>query len=423
MHGAGGRTQYFHAISARARRALYGARFLSDFQRMPDQTLATPSTETGADRPDLAPHHMTAPGPHSVALGVLAVLAVLYTLNVAASLLLPLILAGVLNLLLQPARRFLHDRLRVPAPLAALLLIVVLFGILGAVGFAVSLPASGWLSKAPQALTALQQRLGFLREPIRYVQHGWQQMQQAISGTEQATGSQAAQSASGGGLPAGLGGFGISLLGGAKAFMGQLFTLLILLFFLLTSGDTLFRRLVEVMPSFGDKRRVVEIGEQIERNVSGYLATISVMNLLVGILNGLSTWAFGLPDPLLWGTLAFLLNYIPILGPFTGVVIFFFVGLFTFSSALHALLPAGVYLLIHVAEGETLTPMLLATRFTLNPVMVIVSLFFWDWMWGVMGALLSVPLLAITKIVCDRIDYLNPVGHILGGPPRKSRRA
>jgi predicted PurR-regulated permease PerM len=133
------------------------------------------------------------------------------------------------------------------------------------------------------------------------------------------------------------------------------------------------------------------------------------------LLNGVAVWLLGLPDPLLFGTLAFLLNYIPILGPLSGVVIFFFVGLFTFPSIWQAFIPAAIYLGIHILEGETLTPMLLARRFTLNPVMVISSLMFWDWLWGIPGALLSTPLLAVTKIVCDHIEVLTPLGHLLGG--------
>jgi predicted PurR-regulated permease PerM len=155
----------------------------------------------------------------------------------------------------------------------------------------------------------------------------------------------------------------------------------------------------------------------VERNISAYLVTITMMNLLVGTANGLSIWAFGLPDPLLWGTAAFLLNYIPLLGPITGMVIFFFVGLFTFSSVAWAFAPVGVYLLIHIMEGETITPMLLARRFTLNPLLVIVSFMFWDWLWGITGALLAVPLLAVLKIICDHIDALTPVGHLLGAEP------
>jgi predicted PurR-regulated permease PerM len=125
-------------------------------------------------------------------------------------------------------------------------------------------------------------------------------------------------------------------------------------------------------------------------------------------------WAIGLGDPLLWGIAAFLLNYIPILGPFAGVLMFFAAGVLTYEWPWYAFIPAGAYLLIHVVEGEIVTPMLLSSRLTLNPVLIIVSLFFWHTLWGIPGALLAVPLLAIIKILCDRIDQLKPIGHIIG---------
>ena len=171
----------------------------------------------------------------------------------------------------------------------------------------------------------------------------------------------------------------------------------------------------EILPTLSDKRRAVEISHEIERNISGYLVTISLMNAAVGVATGIATYLTGLSDQVLWGTLAFLLNYILIIGPLTGVVVLFFAGMMTFNSPLHALVPAGIYLGIHVIEGQMVTPMLLARRFTLNPVLVVLSLVFWYWMWGVAGALLSVPLLATTKIICDRIRRLAALGHFIGG--------
>jgi predicted PurR-regulated permease PerM len=114
----------------------------------------------------------------------------------------------------------------------------------------------------------------------------------------------------------------------------------------------------------------------------------------------------------LWGATALLLNYIPILGPLFGTLIFLLAGMLSFDSLWWALLPPALY---HLLEGETLTPMLLARRFTLNPVLVILSLVFWFWMWGVLGAILAVPLLAILKIICDRLRPLKALGHFLEG--------
>ncbi len=357
------------------------------------------------------------PTPGTVALLILTVLAVLTVMYAASEIIIPFVLAAVLNLLLSPAKRFLCGKLHFPAALASVLLILALFSVVGGIGAAISLPATSWISRAPEALPKLQEKLGPLRGPIQYVQKGFDQLSHVI---QQETAPQGGLAPTGQQTvtvqqPSGLGGVGLTVLNSTRAFLGQLFTILVILFFLLWAGDTLLRSLVEIMPRFGQKRRVVEIGDDVERSISGYLATITMMNAAVGVANGVSAWACGLPDPLLWGTLAFLLNYVPILGPFCGVVIFFVIGLFTYSVIWWAFLPAGIYLLVHVLEGETITPMLIATRFTLNPVLVILSLFFWDWMWGVIGALLAVPLLAICKILCDHVPALTPLGHIIGG--------
>jgi predicted PurR-regulated permease PerM len=379
--------------------------------------------------------------PTDVALVILTSLAVLYTLYFAASIILPFVLALVLSLLLGPAARFLCDRLRLPRMLAALILIAALFTAIGSVGYAISVPAAGWIAKAPQSLPTLQKKLGFLRQPIDMFENGMQQMQKLM----QDSGS--AQTAAPPGFPVmsapGLvppppvaekpapaqtvtvsqgSGVGMSVLAGTRSFLGEAMTLLVVLFFLLADGDALLRRFIEILPGLPEKKRAVQIATEVEHNISGYLATITMMNLFVGIANGISIWAFGLPDPLLWGTVAFLLNYIPILGALTGMVIFFFVGMFTFTSVLWALAPSGVYLLIHIMEGETITPMLLARRFTLNPLLVIAALMFWDWLWGVAGALLAVPLLAVFKILCDNIEVLTPLGHMLGAEPSKRKR-
>ncbi len=158
----------------------------------------------------------------------------------------------------------------------------------------------------------------------------------------------------------------------------------------------------------------MDISQQIERDISGYLFTITMMNAGVGVATGIVVYLTGLGDPLLWGTLVFLLNYIPVIGPLIGVAILVLAGeLADIDGA--ALLPAALYLVIHFIEGSLITPLLVAKRFTLNPVIVILSLIFWYWMWGIPGAILAMPMLAITKIICDRIGPLVPFGHFLEG--------
>ena len=355
------------------------------------------------------PEEMPLPSDANVIfLGGLFVLALLATAYVASEIVLPLVFAIILNLLLQPALRIL-ERLHVPRMLAALLLILALFGTIVGLGTAISGPAGTWAAKLPEGIPRLQERLSFMREPINTLQRFMQQVED-IGGTGPSP--NAAASARG---PTLLTNLLTKLFTGTRNFATGFFTTVLFLFFLLVSGDIFLHRLVEILPRFSSKRQVVEISQQIESDISAYLVTITIMNAAVGIAMALAMWLTGVGDPILWGTVAFLLNYVPILGTALGVLIFLLAGLLTIDPLWQALLPAGLYLGFHLIEGETVTPMLLARRFTLNPVLVIISLVFWFWMWGIPGAILSVPMLAISKIICDRVRPLAAFGHFLEG--------
>ncbi len=314
-------------------------------------------------------------------------------------------LAFVLKLLLEPAMRLL-GRLRLPRTAAALLLILAVFGILVGLGTALAGPAADWAAKLPEGIPRLQERLAFLSGPIEAVRHFLAQIEIfARGGGAPAPAAVSAQPT---------GGLSQALFAGTAGAAGDLFTTLLLLFFLLVSGDIFLRRLIEVLPTYRNKRQAVEISQRIEDDVSAYLATITVINAVVGLASAGIMWACGVGDPVLWGAVAFLLNYVPVLGPIVAVVVFLLAGLLSVEALWLALLPAGLYFAVYIAEGETITPLLLARRFTLNPVLVVIALVFWHWMWGIPGAILAVPLLAIAKIVCDRTASLAALGHLLG---------
>jgi predicted PurR-regulated permease PerM len=339
--------------------------------------------------------------------GGLFILAIFAALYVAREIILPIVLALILMLVLYPAMRLL-ERLRVPRILSALLLISLLFGVFIGVGSVLVGPAASWAAKLPLGVPRLQEHLSFLRGPVTAIQHLLQQAESYVSGDLRPT------TASVSAAPA-TSGIWMTLFTGTRDIAAGLFETVLVLFFLLLAGDIFLRRLVEILPRFSDKRQAVDIAQQIERDISVYLVTITLMNAVVGTATALVMWLCGLGDPLLWGAVAFLLNYVPILGPLLGVVTFVLAGLLTSDTLWGALLPAGLYLLIHLLEGETITPMLLARRFTLNPVLVVLSLIFWYWMWGVPGAILSIPMLAIIKIICDRVQTLAALGHFLEG--------
>jgi predicted PurR-regulated permease PerM len=342
--------------------------------------------------------------PKAIFLGGLFVLAMLTTAFVAREVVLPLVFAIVLKLLLQPALRVL-ERLHIPRLVAALLLILALFGTIVGLGTAISGPARTWAAKLPEGIPRLEERLSFTRVPINTLQLFLRQVED-IGGTGPSPNG--AVSERGAALLT-------TLFTGTRNFASGFFTTVLFLFFLLVSGDIFLHRLVEILPHFSSKRQVVDISRQIEHDISAYLVTITIMNAAVGLVMALAVWLTGVGDPILWGTVAFLLNYVPILGTALGVLILLLAGLLTVDTLWLALLPAGLYVGLHLIEGQTLTPMLLARRFTLNPVLVIIALVFWFWMWGIPGAILSVPMLATTKIICDRIRPLAAFGHFLEG--------
>jgi predicted PurR-regulated permease PerM len=342
--------------------------------------------------------------PQTFFLGGIFALGTLAAIYVASSIILPLVLAFVLKLLLQPAVRVL-ERIHVPRAIGALLPILLVIGALVGLVAALSGPAATWTKRLPEGIPRLEAHLLVLQGPI-------QALQKIIQQAEEATDTSGQK-----GVIAVRQDFGLTsaLFSGTRAVLDGLLTTVLVLYFLMLSGDTFLRRMVEILPRFRDKRQAVDISQQIEEDISAYLVTITVMNAAVGVATAAAMYLCGLGDPLLWGAAAFLLNYIPILGPLFGTIIFLLVGMLTFDGLGWALLPPALYFGIHLVEGETLTPMLLARRFTLNPVLVILSLVFWFWMWGVPGAVLAVPMLAIIKIVCDRLRPLKALGHFLEG--------
>ena len=340
--------------------------------------------------------------PQTIFLAGLFLLALLAALYVASPIVLPVVLAIVLKLLLQPLVR-LSDRFGVPHGLSAVLAILLLALSLAALASGVAGPAASWAGKLPEAIRQIQQQLAFLARPIGTLQWMIGQLEGIAGG--------------GVGPPQGPEVHSFNLVGalfsGTTTVAAGLFTTLVVLFYLLVSGETFLRRFVEILPSFGQKRQAVEITLDIERHISAYLITVTLINVVVGVLTLLVMWACGVANPLLWGLIAFVVNFVPILGPMVAMAIFLMAGVVSLGVTWWALLPVGLYFLIHVVEGEIVTPMLMARRFTINPVAVILALLFWYWMWGVPGAILAVPMLAITKIVCDDIRPLRAFGHFL----------
>ncbi|SPE61545.1 conserved membrane hypothetical protein [Verrucomicrobia bacterium] len=162
-----------------------------------------------------------------------------------------------------------------------------------------------------------------------------------------------------------------------------------------------------------DKKRAVDISHEIQQQISNYLFAVSLINVGLGTLVGGGLYFLGVPNAAMWGMLIALLNFVPYFGPVAGISLLAMVGLLTFDSLWRGLFPPAWYLLLHLLEANFVTPVLLGRRFTLNPVVIFVSLIFWTWLWGVPGALLSVPILVSIKVICERVPATSHVSELL----------
>ena len=204
-----------------------------------------------------------------------------------------------------------------------------------------------------------------------------------------------------------------SFLNWTGTFLAGVGETLVLLYLLLASGDLFLQKWVHVMPTLSDKKRAVEISREIQQNISKYLFWVSLINIGLGAIVSAGLHLMGVPNAAMWGILVAVLNFVPYFGPVVGVALLAAVGILTFDTLWQGLLPPAWYMALHLLESNLITPVLLGRRFTLNPVVIFVSLIFWTWLWGVPGALLSVPILVSIKVICDRAPRLFSVSELL----------
>lgn len=333
----------------------------------------------------------------------LFILAVLYTLHFAQAFILPIVLAILLDFLLSPLVRALR-RLRIPEPLGAAIVVLGLLGVLGSGLWYLSGPASSWLSRAPQSMATVERKLQDLRRPVERVTEAAQQVEEATDVGEEGTRQVEIKGPS----------LSKQLFGGTATLLSAATIVVFLTYFLLAVGDLFLQKLVTVLPQFKDKKTAVTIARETEAQISLYLFTATLINVGVGVVTGLALWLVGMPNPLLWGVVAAVLNFVPYVGAVVNIVILGLAALLTFETPAQALVVPGVFFVINMVEGNLITPMIYGNRMRLNTVALFIGLVFWWYLWGIPGAILAVPIMAATKIVCDHIESLAPVGEFLG---------
>ena len=359
-----------------------------------DPTLTDASAEISAARRPRA----------SYALLVLATLAVGYTLWAAQDLLLPVLLGMFFALVGNPIIRFLQ-RLHVPRFVAALVLVVG--GITGAVvlGNQLVVPASDWFRDVPKDLRELTPKLRQLAKPVQDANLAAQNIARAAGG-ESAKRVQVVRTQVDDPY---------KILTTTPRLLASILAVVLLTFFFMVYGEQLQRHAIALLPGRQKKKFTVDILHSIEREVSRYVLTISVINTLMGLLFAGILFALDvpLPEALLWGTLVAILNFAPYVGPLIGMGLMLLVGFVSYKDPWMSVLPAAIYLVLHTLEGQIITPIILGKRMALSPLVLILALMLFGWLWGIIGLLLAVPLLVCVKLVLARVEGMEGWARLL----------
>lgn len=339
----------------------------------------------------------------SVALTGLFVLAVFYTLYVARAFLIPLMVGVLLSFLFNPLVRRLR-RARVPTSLSAAAVLLGVVATVGATLYGLSGPAANWVAQAPQALTTVETRLRKVMKPLERFSQTADHVEKMTDIGEPGAPQVELKRDS----------LAATVFGGTQNFLGAVMVVSVLLYFLLASGDLFLTKLMKVLPRLSDRKRAVQIARETEDQISAYMMTVTVVNIVFGVVVGVVVKLQGMPNPVLWGVLAGVTNYIPYMGALAMAAILGLVALVHFETTTQAAMVPIAFLLLNFFEGNIITPRLIGQRLALNPVVVFTGVLFWGWIWGVMGALMAVPIMAAIKIVCDHIEGLAPIGEFLG---------
>jgi predicted PurR-regulated permease PerM len=302
------------------------------------------------------------------------------------TILVPILIAAVVSLTLAPLIRA-AERRGISPWITAIVVVLLAIGALALAAMALAGPIGDWIGSAPEIGAIIKQKLAVLQTPLAALRR----LETELFGSGTAAPAPSAPNVV---LPV------VAFITPAA---GQLLLLFGTLLFFLVGQSGLRARLVFLFSGQDAKLRFLRIVNDIEKNLAGYLALVTVINAAVGTITALGAWLVGLPDPAIFGLVAAVLNYIPYVGPAIVVLVLFAVGLVSFPSLGHALVAPCGFIGLATLEGHFITPAIVGRRITLNPLMVVLALAFWTWMWGPIGAFLATPLLIIGLVVFSHL--------------------
>jgi predicted PurR-regulated permease PerM len=293
-------------------------------------------------------------------------------------------------------------RHRIPEPVAAAAILMAMTGLVALTMYQLGEPAAHWLEKAPRAMRIIEEKLLPVKDSMSHITAAGNAIDK-VGQTDSPADIRKVQV-----VPDQRAAI-MNVMGKALAGIG---TTLLLLYFLLASGDLFARKLLGVLSRRDERGCAIDILEGMERQLSGFLLQTLIIQTTFGLALWLTLWALGMPNPGLWAALAATLQIIPYIGGLAVLLLIAVVAAVTFDQTWAIAGPVLAYLLLTMLKGF-LAPVVLGRQLVLNPVAVLVSLVFFGWMWGLVGTLLAVPLLACFKIMCDHIDRLRPAGEFL----------
>lgn len=326
------------------------------------------------------------PAAQGATIGIFVIL-LIAALSEARPVLLPVASAFVVTMMLGPlsARA---NRLGIPALLSAIVLWLLVIAVFYGLIMLLAVPVVNWVGKAPDISRTIQEKLILLERPLNALQN----LRNALlpGDAKNSVGFDIVSVVS----PA------VSIVTPA---IGQTFIFFGTLFFMLFGRARMRRLLVAFFDEREARLRTLKIMNDIEHNLTGYLSMVAVINFCVGLAAGVIAWLAGLPDPVAWAVLGFILNFIPYIGALIMEVALFLVGLVTFPTLTQAVIAPLLYIAVATVEGHFLTPGIIGRKLTLNPLTVFLSLVFWTWLWGPVGAFLAVPLLIIGLVAVTHL--------------------
>jgi predicted PurR-regulated permease PerM len=350
--------------------------------------------------------------------GVALLLGLPFALRAGAEFFLPVTAAMVIAIALVPLLEWLERR-RVPPGIAAFVCLFVFLVIANAALASIVVPATEWFRALPERIPQIQANLAPLID-------FYSNLQRFVDDTVQmlASGPVAAAQASAVEAPSSI----MDYVSSAPHAAIQLFFAILVVYFFLCGWTRLRERTITSRGSFGGALATARVIQNVVDSTSAYLGTITAINVTLGLLVAVSLWAIGMPSPLMWGGIVALCNYVPYIGPILAAILLALGGLMTFSDVWLALTPAAIQIALHFVEANAVTPAILSRRLTINPLLILLSLSFWGWVWGTPGALLAVPLLIIIQTVVaaagkpDIAGFLFEEGTLVaGGPPENEQ--